>query len=79
MTVSANHQRLIDNILELTGRTNPYNRSGLNIKSEFYIYQMGYLASYLASLCEEDPYIYKRFKQHSDEQVANKRKRKTTQ
>jgi hypothetical protein len=57
-------QQLVEWILEQVGVTNPYNRFHENKKSEFYIYQAGYLAAYLASLMREDPYVYKRFKDH---------------
>ena len=53
-----------DWILEQVGTVNPYNRQGSNLKSEFYIYNMGFLASYLASLMEEDPWMAKRFEKH---------------
>ncbi len=51
-------------ILEQIGTVNPYNRLGENLKSEYYIYEGGFLAAYLASLMEEDPWIRKRFEQH---------------
>ena len=51
-------------ILEQVGTANPYRRSRENRKSEFYIYQGGYLAGYLASLMLEDPFIAHRFKRH---------------
>lgn len=62
------HRELAEYIIQLAGKSNPYNRQGSNLKSEFYIYNMGYLASYLASLCEEDPYILKRYKRHCEDQ-----------
>ena len=55
-------------ILELVGYVNPHRRSGTNRKSEFYIYNMGFLASYLSSLCEEDPFVYKRLVKHIKQQ-----------
>lgn len=51
-------------ILEQVGTVNPYNRRGENLKNEYYIYQGGYLAAYLASLMEEDPWLRRRFEQH---------------
>lgn len=78
MPVSPKQQERVDNILALAGMTNPYNRSGTNSKSEYYIYQMGYLASYLASLCEEDPFIYRKFKNHCEEQLERKRQQAST-
>lgn len=61
---SKKHKENVDWILAITGTVNPYNRSGQNVKSEFYLYQMGFLASYLASLMEEDPFVARRFKKH---------------
>ena len=51
-------------ILEQVGTTNPYGRDHANKKSEYYIYQSGFLASYLAALMREDPFIARRFKDH---------------
>lgn len=51
-------------IMSQVGAVNPYNRLNENRKDEYYLYQTGFLASYLASLMREDPYIYKRFKSH---------------
>ena len=51
-------------ILEQIALINPYNRQGENRKSEFYIYQAGFLAGYLASLAEEDPWHFRRFERH---------------
>lgn len=58
------HQQLIEWVLQQVGATNPYNRLHENKKSEYYIYQSGYLAAYLASLMREDPFVYRRFKDH---------------
>lgn len=52
------------NILDQIAEINPYNRQGENRKSEYYIYNMGFLASYLGSLMEQDPFIYKQFRHH---------------
>ena len=54
-------------ILQEVGTVNPYNRTGENSKSEFYIYQGGFLAGYLASLMLEDPWVLKRFQKHLKE------------
>ena len=59
-------------ILEQVGSSNPYGRAFANKKSEYYIYQSGFLASYLASLMQEDPFIAQRFKKH----IAEKKYRK---
>lgn len=58
------HRELAAWILDQVAVTNPYNRFHENKLGEFYIYQSGYLAAYLASLMREDPYVYKRFKEH---------------
>jgi hypothetical protein len=65
-------RRRTDEILDLVGTVNPYNRQGTNLKSEFYIYNMGFLASYLSSLMEEDPFILRRFKEHVKQRRQNK-------
>ncbi len=51
-------------VLEQIGTVNPYNRQGANAKSEYYIYEGGFLAAYLASLMLNDPWERKRFEQH---------------
>ena len=51
-------------ILEQVGTVNPYNRLGSNLKNEYYIYEGGFLAAYLGSLMEEDPFIRRIFEQH---------------
>ena len=59
-----NNRLIAEWILEQVGTVNPYNRQGSNMKSEYYIYEGGYLAAYLGSLMLEDPYIRKRFGAH---------------
>lgn len=71
----AEHRRRTDHILATVGQVNPYNRSGQNLKSEFYIYNMAFLASYLSSLAEEDPYILRRFLKHVEQQRVKGRRR----
>ena len=51
-------------ILDQIGTVNPYNRQGENRKSEYYIYEGGFVAAYLASLMINDPWERKRFEQH---------------
>ncbi len=51
-------------VLDQIGTVNPYNRQGANAKSEYYIYEGGFLAAYLASLMLNDPWERKRFEQH---------------
>lgn len=63
-----NHKERVDWILNITAQINPYQRQEANRKSEFYIYNMGYLASYLASKMQEDPFIAREFFQHAQEQ-----------
>ena len=55
-------------ILDQIGTVNPYNRVHENRKSEYYIYQGGFLAGYLASLMQEDPWMLKRFQRHIEDQ-----------
>lgn len=61
---SKEHEQLVELVLEQIAGTNPYNRFNENKKTEFYIYQSGFLAAYLASLMREDPFVYKRFQAH---------------
>jgi hypothetical protein len=51
-------------VLDQIGQINPYNRQGTNSKSEYYIYESGFLAAYLSSLMLNDPWERKRFEQH---------------
>ena len=71
------HKNRVDWILETASTINPYRRQAANMKSEYYIHQMAFLASYLASLMAEDPYIAQRFKRHvksvQDSKIANAR------
>lgn len=59
-------QREAQWVLDQIASVNPYNRQQANRLDEFYIYQAGFLASYLNSLMREDPYIQKRFLKHID-------------
>ncbi len=61
------HQRNLNSIEQAVSLCNPYRRDQLNRRSQFYIYNAAFLASYLASLAEEDPYILKRFIRHCEE------------
>jgi hypothetical protein len=51
-------------LLDQIAATNPYRKQSQNKPQEFQIYQAGFLAAYLASLMQEDPWILKRFEQH---------------
>lgn len=53
-----------EQLLDLVGMINPYNRQGENDNTLYNIYTAGFLAAYLASLMREDPYVYKRFYKH---------------
>lgn len=55
---------LVDQILRDISELNPYTS---NNKEQAFIWATGFLASYLASLSEEDPWIYKRLRQHISE------------
>ncbi len=63
-------------VLDQVGQINPYNRAGENSKSEFHIYNMGWLASYLASMMIEDPWEMKRFEQRIKNKKALDKDRK---
>jgi hypothetical protein len=67
MPRSLQHQQNLARIQAAVAETNPYRRDQQNRRSEFYIYNQGFLASYLASLAEQDPWILKRFLDHCDE------------
>ncbi len=62
---SKQHENYCNQILRDIAKVNPYTREDGRIA---YVYATGFLAGYLASLAEEDPYIYKRFKQHVEAQ-----------
>lgn len=64
MPRSTRHQQNLDYIQQAVSYVNPYRRDQLNKRSEFYLYNQAFLASYLASLAEEDPFILKRFIRH---------------
>jgi hypothetical protein len=51
-------------VLDQVGQVNPYNRQGENSKNHYHIYDSGFLAAYLASLMQNDPWERKRFEQH---------------
>lgn len=59
-------QRTAQWVLDQVASVNPYNRLNANSDREFTIYQSGFLAAYLASLMQEDPFIMKRFTRHID-------------
>ncbi len=57
-----------DWILNLLGQINPYKLQEANRKMEFYIYNMGYVTSFLASKMQEDPFIAREFFNHVQSQ-----------
>lgn len=61
-------------ILDTIGVVNPYNRHAANQIKEYWIYQAGFSAAFLASLMEEDPWIARRFKAHVEEARHHARK-----
>ena len=67
-TKQQTHRELAEYIILLAGKRNPYLAQAGNQKIEYLTYNMGYMASYLASLCEQDPYILKRYKSHCEDQ-----------
>lgn len=56
-------------ILKEVGKINPYNRTGENLKSEYHIYQAGFLAAYLGSLLAEDLVLRRQFERHCSQQL----------
>ena len=64
------HKERTDWILDIMGQINPYKRALPSDKSRYLIYNMGYMASFLASKMQEDPFLarefYKHAKEHSD-------------
>lgn len=59
-----NHRDRARHILDLIGSTNPYRRQQANLDREYWIYQSGFLASYLAALMARDPGLSREFLQH---------------
>ena len=57
-------KEIAEYILASIGSVNPYNRSGQNLKSEYYIYEMGFLAGVLASIYKNDPILFREFREH---------------
>ena len=51
-------------ILAEVSKVNPYNRQQQNDPILYNLYNSGFLAAYLASLMQEDPWIRKRFERH---------------
>jgi hypothetical protein len=68
-----NQRQQAQALLDLIAANNPYNKQNLNQNTEFYIYQSGFLASYLASLCSEDPWMLKRFEKHIEQLKSRRR------
>ena len=58
------HQEYCDWIIQSLRAVNPHTSEQGRIG---YVYASGFLAAYLASLMQEDPYIYKRFRKHIDQ------------
>jgi len=50
-----------EDILMAVGSVNPYRRNQLNLHREYYLYNMGFLASYLGSLLERDAQLRAEF------------------
>jgi len=66
------HRKTANQILTDVARVNPYMKKDGPIA---YLYAAGYLAGFIASLAERDPYVYREFKQHVEEQQRRARKR----
>lgn len=58
-------KQLANQILTDISKVNPYTSED---KSMAFIWAAGFLAGYIASLAEEDMFVYKRFKRHIEEQ-----------
>jgi hypothetical protein len=56
-------------IIEQIRTVNPYN---LNDDRKGYVYASGFLASYLASLMQEDPWLARKFRKHIQELKRSK-------
>ena len=59
------HRKIANQILTDVAKVNSYMKKDGPIA---YLYAAGYLAGFIASLAERDPYIYKEFKQLVEEQ-----------
>jgi hypothetical protein len=70
------HNDLAYAILATIREINPYKSDEQELG---YLYAAGFLASYLASLAEEDPYILKRYQQHIKKLKAQVPRSKTLQ
>ncbi len=66
LNTSMKHERDINQVMASIRLVNPYSQEDGRIA---YVYAAGFLASYLASLGREDPWILKRFHQHCLEQA----------
>jgi hypothetical protein len=55
------HKDYTDYIIGSVQAINPHSNQEGRVG---YVYAAGFLASYLASLMQEDPWAYKRFQQH---------------
>lgn len=69
------HQQYTQAVINEVAELNPHYANEGRIG---YVYAAGYLASYLASLMQEDPYVYKRFVKHSQKVKAQNKARKQT-
>ncbi len=65
--ITNKQRQMAEHILTEVASVNPYNKAAANAKQEYNIYQGGFLAGYLASLMEEDPFIYRRFMKHIEQ------------
>ena len=57
-------RRAAEAVLNAIAQINPYRRDQANMKSEFYLFQMGFLAAYLASVFRDDPLRRRDFIKH---------------
>ena len=59
---SQEQKNLAQALLRSVGEINPYNSRGTNQKTEYYMYNSGFLAGYLAGVLLEDPIRFHEFK-----------------
>jgi len=42
-------------LLDTIGKQNPYNRQNKDLRLCYYMYNVGWMASFIASACKDDP------------------------
>lgn len=67
------NRRAAEDVLNAIAQINPYRRDQANLKNEFYLFQMGFLAAYLASVFRDDPLRRRDFIRHLESLRSPKR------